>query len=68
MNITEKILARASGKDKVKPGEIIEAAVDLAMIHEKAGPGFFKNFEKLEAEIWNKEKVVELLRIYRAIE
>jgi homoaconitate hydratase family protein len=58
MNITEKILARASGKDKVKPGEIIEAAVDVALIHEKAGPGFFKNFEKLETKIWNKEKVV----------
>ena len=58
MNITEKILARASGKDKVKPGEIIEADVDVALIHEKAGPGFFDNFEKLETEIWDKEKVV----------
>ena len=58
MNITEKILARASGKQRVKPGEIVEARVDLALFHEKAGPGFFANFESLETPIWDKEKVV----------
>ena len=34
MNISEKILAAASGRDQVKPGEIVEAKVDMAMINE----------------------------------
>jgi len=58
MNITEKILARASGRTSVKPGDIIEAHVDVALFHEKAGPGFFENFEKLGRKIWDKDKVV----------
>jgi len=58
MNITEKILAKAAGKMSVKPGDIIEAKVDMAMSHEKAGPGFFDNFEKLNLSIWDKDKVI----------
>jgi homoaconitate hydratase family protein len=58
MNITEKILARASGRKEVKPGDIVEARVDLALFHEKAGPGFFQNFEKSGATIWDKDKVI----------
>lgn len=34
MNITEKILARASGKSSCAPGEIVEAAIDVAMLHD----------------------------------
>ena len=33
MNITEKILAKASGKKAVHPGEIIDANVDMIMVH-----------------------------------
>ena len=58
MNITEKILARASGQRAVEPGEIVEARVDLALFHEKAGPGFFENFESLDTPIWDPDKVV----------
>jgi len=58
MNITEKILARGSGKRSVAPGDIIEARVDLALFHEKAGPGFFENFESLGTPIWDPNKVV----------
>lgn len=58
MNITEKILARAAGKKIVRPGDIVEAPVDIAMIHEKTGTGFFGNFEKLGLKIWDKDKVV----------
>ena len=57
MNITEKILARASGKRAVSPGEILQAEVDLALFHEKAGPGFFENFEGLGTPIWDPDKV-----------
>jgi methanogen homoaconitase large subunit len=58
MNITEKILARAADKKRVEPGEIVEARVDLALFHEKAGPGFFENFESLNTPIWDKDKLV----------
>jgi 3-isopropylmalate/(R)-2-methylmalate dehydratase large subunit len=34
MTITEKILARAAGKDIVIPGEVITAKIDVAMAHD----------------------------------
>jgi 3-isopropylmalate/(R)-2-methylmalate dehydratase large subunit len=34
--VVEKILARASGKDAVRPGDVVEPRVDLAMSHENA--------------------------------
>ena len=33
--LAEKVLARASGSERVVPGQIIEGAVDLAMMHEQ---------------------------------
>ena len=50
MNITEKILARASGKDKLEPDEVIFANVDKIMLHDVSGPGVIKTFEKLEKD------------------
>mgnify|MGYP006272634777 FL=1 len=63
MNITEKILARASGKTSVAPDDIIFANVDKAMIHDVSGPGVIKVFEKLQKQgistdkLWNSSKV-----------
>jgi 3-isopropylmalate/(R)-2-methylmalate dehydratase large subunit len=50
MNITEKILARASGKEKLEPGDVIFANVDKVMLHDVSGPGVIKTFEKLEKD------------------
>jgi len=50
MNITEKILARGSGKSKLEPGEIIFAKVDKVMLHDVSGPGVIKVFDKLKKE------------------
>ena len=36
MTVVEKILARASGRDAVRAGDVVEPAVDLAMSHENA--------------------------------
>ena len=36
--LAEKIIAKAAGKAKVSPGEIVTCAVDLAMIHDSGGP------------------------------
>jgi len=37
MTISEKILASHSGREHVEPGEIVNAKVDLAMVHEMLG-------------------------------
>jgi 3-isopropylmalate/(R)-2-methylmalate dehydratase large subunit len=63
MNITEKILARASGKESVYPDDIIFANVDKVMIHDVSGPGVIKVFDKLKKQginvekLWNPSKV-----------
>ncbi|MGD6809754.1 MAG: homoaconitase large subunit [Candidatus Bathyarchaeia archaeon] len=62
MNITEKILAKASGKKSVAPGEIVDANVDVLMIHDLTGPLAVESFKKIGAEkVWNNEKVVIIL-------
>lgn len=57
MNITEKILSRASKKE-VHPGEIIEADVDLAMTHDGTSPPTIKIFSKIADKVWDPEKIV----------
>jgi len=44
--ITEKILARAAGRDEVHPGEVIEAQVDLALANDITAPMAIAEFEK----------------------
>ncbi len=48
MNITEKILARASGKTSCAPGEIVEAAIDVAMLHDIGTTGIQGPLKELE--------------------
>ena len=47
MNITEKILAKASGKSEVHPGEIVDANVDVVMVHDLTGPLAVESFKKI---------------------
>ncbi len=57
--LTEKIMARAAGKDRVRAGEIVTVDVDLAMIHDSGGPRRVKPMlEQLGATVWDPEKVV----------
>jgi len=44
--ITEKILARAAGRDEVHAGDIIEARVDLALANDITAPLAIAEFEK----------------------
>lgn len=44
--MTEKILAKASGKPEVSPGDNIWVIVDVLMIHDVSGPGAFGIFKK----------------------
>ena len=38
MTITEKILANAAGKDKVSPGDLVNARIDVIMCHDVTTP------------------------------
>ncbi|MBM5804642.1 MAG: 3-isopropylmalate dehydratase large subunit [Candidatus Verstraetearchaeota archaeon] len=38
MTISEKVLARASGRERVEAGEYVVGKIDLAMIHDLTGP------------------------------
>jgi methanogen homoaconitase large subunit len=58
MNITEKILARASGSKEVCPEEIIEAKVDLAMSHDGTTPPTIRTFNKIADKVWDPDKIV----------
>jgi len=56
--LAEKILARASGLDRVVPGQIVEGQVDLAMMHEQ-GAQTVAPFHQMGAEkVWDPDRVV----------
>ena len=58
MTITEKILAAAAGKDSVKPGELINARVDLVLANDITAPVAIKEFEKIGLpNVWDKDRV-----------
>lgn len=62
MNISEKILANASGKPAVKVGEIVDVTVDVIMVHDLTGPLAIKAFKKIGvSKVWNNKKVVIIL-------
>ena len=61
MTISEKILARASGKERVEAGEIIEANVDLAMSHDNAAL-VSKIFKEIGVDkVWDSDKIAIIL-------
>lgn len=61
MTITEKIMARNSGRDRVSPGENIWIDVDVLMTHDVCGPptiGIFKREFGEDASVWDPNKLV----------
>jgi len=59
VNIAEKILARASGKEEVKPGEIVQPKVDMAMANEITGPLAIQAFKKIGvSKVWDNSRIV----------
>lgn len=61
MTITEKILAKHSGKSHVSPDENVWVNVDILMTHDVCGPGtigiFHEKFGR-NAKVWDKDRVV----------
>lgn len=66
MNITEKILARASGKSKVSPDDVVFANVDKVMVHDVSGPGVIKVFDKLQKQGFNVDKLWDSSKVWVA--
>ncbi|MEM2401302.1 MAG: homoaconitase large subunit [Candidatus Bathyarchaeia archaeon] len=62
MTISEKILAAASGKDYVRPGEIVDARVDMAMVNEITGPLAIQTFKRIGLKnVWDNQRIVLVL-------
>jgi 3-isopropylmalate/(R)-2-methylmalate dehydratase large subunit len=63
MNITERIIARASNRNSVSTGDVVFANVDKLMIHDVSGPGVIKVFEEWSKKgiqldkVWNADKI-----------
>jgi len=59
MTITEKILARAAGKKKVAPGELIDAKIDVVMCHDVTAPASISMLvEKGIDKVFDREKII----------
>jgi 3-isopropylmalate/(R)-2-methylmalate dehydratase large subunit len=62
MTLAEKVLARASNRDHVKPGEIVTAAIDVLMV---ADMSFYDSYELMVengcSEIWDPDKMVVIM-------
>ncbi len=59
--ITEKIIARASGKSSVEPGDNVWVNVDVLLTHDICGPGSIGVFKRefgAAAKVWDSRKVV----------
>ncbi len=62
MTVVEKILARASGCDRVTAGDVLEPAVDLAMSHENAAlviNQFLQIYQDtgIAAKVWDPSRI-----------
>ena len=61
MTLTETILARASGRARVEPGDNIWVSTDVLLTHDVCGPGtigvFHREFGRA-AKVWDREKIV----------
>jgi 3-isopropylmalate/(R)-2-methylmalate dehydratase large subunit len=58
MTITQKILAAHAGKERVEPGELIEAKVDLVLGNDITAPIAIKEFEELGIQkVFDNEKI-----------
>ena len=61
MTLTEKILARASGKARVEAGDNVWVSADVLMTHDVCGPGTIGVFKRefgANAKVWDRQKIV----------
>jgi 3-isopropylmalate/(R)-2-methylmalate dehydratase large subunit len=57
--ITQKILARAAGRDRVLPGEVVTCRVDLALLLDSGGPRrIWPRLRELGAGVFDADRIV----------
>src|SRR3990170_4858154 len=61
LTISEKILAKASGKPRVAPGDIVDASVDLLYMHEMLAMALMPFNEIGTMKVWDPAKIVVTL-------
>ena len=64
MTMAEKILARASGREEVHPGQYVTVRIDLAMAHEGLAGVFMSLARTGWTKVWNPSRIVALLDHY----
>lgn len=57
MNMTEKILAKHAGLDKVVPGQLITCKLDMVLANDVTAPPSIKEFEKIGRPVFDRTKV-----------
>ncbi|GMT42168.1 MAG: 3-isopropylmalate dehydratase large subunit [bacterium] len=58
MTITEKILAAHAGLDSVKPGQLVQCGVDIALANDVTAPIAIKEFRRIGAKkVFDKDRV-----------
>ncbi len=59
LTLADKIIARAAGRERVQPGEIVTCRVDLAMVHDSSGPRRLQpKLQQIGASVWDPDKLV----------
>ena len=57
--LVQKLVARACGREQVRPGDTVTCKLDLVMFHDGSGPRRLQPLlQELGATIWDKNKVV----------
>jgi homoaconitate hydratase family protein len=64
MHALEKILARASGKNEVKAGEIVNAKIDLAEVNDLYLQTIKSFYEMKGTKVWDPDKIAFVLDHY----
>lgn len=63
--LAQKLIARASGRERVAVGEIVTCRVDLAMFHDSSGPRRLQPMlEQLGAQLWDRSRIVLVMDHY----
>jgi 3-isopropylmalate/(R)-2-methylmalate dehydratase large subunit len=61
MTLTEKLMARASGRAQVSAGDNVWVSADVLMTHDVCGPGTIGVFKRefgQTAKVWDRQKIV----------
>src|SRR5207247_2342590 len=61
LTMSEKILAKASGNESVRPGQIVDGSVDLLYMHEMLAMALIPFGEIGTAKVWDPTKIVVTL-------